>query len=138
MPNLTVGRTVPPIVHEVRNGPGQPLDAVTRASMEPRFGQDFSTVRIHNDTRAAASAAAVNALAYTVGTHIAFARGNYSPDTVEGGRLLAHELAHTIQQSPAPAGFSSDGGLRVGDPQGSLEQEADALAEQARRLRPSR
>src|SRR6266481_6002155 len=56
---------VPPIVHEVLRSPGQPLDAATRAFMEPRFGHDFSRVRVHTDAKAAASARAVNALAYT-------------------------------------------------------------------------
>jgi hypothetical protein len=58
---------VPPIVHEVLRSPGQPLDAATRAFFEPRFGHDFSDVRVHTDARAADSALAVNALAYTVG-----------------------------------------------------------------------
>src|SRR5262245_44078336 len=56
---------VPPIVHEVLRSPGQPLDAQTRAFMEPRFGHDFSGVRVHTDARAAESAQAVNSLAYT-------------------------------------------------------------------------
>src|SRR5437870_4603658 len=63
---------VPPIVHEVLRSPGQPLDAVTRALMEPRFGHDFSRVRVHTGARAAESASAVNALAYTVGRDVVF------------------------------------------------------------------
>jgi hypothetical protein len=59
--------TAPPIVHETLSSPGQPLDASTRAFMERRFGHDFSKIRIHADEKAAASARAVNALAYTVG-----------------------------------------------------------------------
>ena len=58
---------VPPIVHDVLRSPGAPLDAQTRAFMEPRFGHDFSRVRVHTDAQAAESARAVNALAYTVG-----------------------------------------------------------------------
>src|SRR5215217_527643 len=90
--------TVPPIVHDVLNSPGQPLDPDTRAFMEPRFGHDFSQVRVHTDVRAVESAQAVNALAYTVGRDIVFQKGHYAPSTYAGQRLLAHELTHTIQQ----------------------------------------
>jgi hypothetical protein len=89
---------VPPIVHEVLGSPGQPLDAETRAFMEPRFGHDFGRVRVHADGKAAESAREVNALAYTVGDHVAFAPGRFAPATVPGQRLLAHELAHVVQQ----------------------------------------
>src|SRR5215217_8995003 len=104
--------SVPPLVHEVLRSPGQPLDAATRAFMEPRFGHDFSTVRVHNDARAAESARAVNALAYTVGHDMAFGAGQYVPETSEGRRLVAHELAHVVQQITAsnqlrPADFAS-------------------------------
>ncbi|MGI8587617.1 MAG: eCIS core domain-containing protein [Chloroflexia bacterium] len=85
---------VPPIVQDVLRSPGQPLDASTRAFMEPRFGHDFSGVRVHTDGRAAQSAAAVNARAYTVGPDVVFGAGQYG-----GEKLLAHELAHVIQQS---------------------------------------
>ncbi|MDQ6867026.1 MAG: DUF4157 domain-containing protein [Pseudomonadota bacterium] len=91
----------PPIVHKVLSSPGQPLDMATRAFMEPRFGHDFSHVRVHTDTKAEESARAVNALAYTVGQNIAFGAGQYAPETAAGRRLTAHELAHTIQQSAA-------------------------------------
>jgi hypothetical protein len=77
---------------------GQPLDPATRAFMEPRFGHDFSKVRIHYDPPAAASAEKLNALAYTRGHDIVFARGAYDPPTEQGRRLLAHELVHTLQQ----------------------------------------
>lgn len=86
------------IVHQVLNSPGQPLDAGTRAFMEPRFGYDLGQVRVHADARAAESADALNALAYTVGNHVAFAARNYAPDTESGRHLLAHELAHVVQQ----------------------------------------
>jgi len=146
----------PPIVHEVLRSPGQSLDAATRAFMEPRFGHDFSRVRVlsaapastqaqltmgqpgdryeqeadqtahavmqratpsitgrgleanpaldfsqvrvHTDSRAAESARAVNALAYTVGQDVVFGAGQYAPGTPEGRRLLAHELTHVVQQ----------------------------------------
>jgi peptidoglycan/xylan/chitin deacetylase (PgdA/CDA1 family) len=90
--------TAPPIVHEVLRSPGQPLDAATRAFFEPRFGRDFSRVRVHADAQAAQSAAAVNSLAYTVGHDVAFASGQYGAGTREGNRVLAHELAHVVQQ----------------------------------------
>lgn len=88
----------PPIVHEVLASPGQPLDAPTRAFMEPRFGRDFSQVRVHTDARANESAWEVNARAYTAGHNIVFADGQFATQTHEGRRLLSHELAHVIQQ----------------------------------------
>src|SRR4029077_9193611 len=93
--------SVPPIVHEVLEAPGQPLDVQTRAFMEPRFGHDFGHVRVHTDVKAADSARAVNALAYTVGRDIVFGAGRYAPDKSEGRGLVAHELAHVLQQSGA-------------------------------------
>jgi uncharacterized protein DUF4157 len=82
-------------------GGGQPLPESTRAFFEPRFGHDFSQVRIHTDTQAAESARDVDALAYTVGNHVVFGAGQYAPRTGEGRRLLAHELTHVIQQRSA-------------------------------------
>ncbi|MEJ2404028.1 MAG: DUF4157 domain-containing protein [Candidatus Thiodiazotropha sp.] len=73
----------------------------TRAFFEPRFGHDFSRVRVHHDPAAAASAEEVAAHAYTVGHHVVFNRGQYAPDTHGGRELLAHELAHVVQQSSA-------------------------------------
>ncbi|MBW7885801.1 MAG: DUF4157 domain-containing protein [Caldilineaceae bacterium] len=77
---------------------GRPLDRGLRAAMEARFGHDFSQVRVHTDSRAAASAQAANAQAYTVGSHIYFAPQRYAADTPAGRRLVAHELAHVVQQ----------------------------------------
>jgi len=90
--------TVPPIVHEVLRAPGRPLDTATLGFMEPRFGRDFSHVRVHADSQAAESARSVNALAYTVGQNIVFDSGQYAPATPGGQRLLAHELTHVLQQ----------------------------------------
>src|SRR5712671_3809831 len=92
---------VPPIVHEVLRSSGQALDAHTRSFFEPRFDYDFSQVRVHADAKAAESAQAVNALAYTVGQDIVFGAGQYAPGTNAGQRLLAHELTHTAQQRTA-------------------------------------
>src|SRR5215211_2391155 len=86
--------SVPPIVHEVIHSPGKPLDTDTRGLMEPRLGHDFANVRVHTDTRAAESAQAVDALAYTVGRDVVFGARQYEPGTTEGRRLLAHELTH--------------------------------------------
>jgi hypothetical protein len=88
----------PPIVHEVLNSPGQRLDPATQTYFERRFGHDFGNVRIHADAKAAESARAVNASAYTVGLDVSFAAGQYRVNTSEGRRLLAHELTHVIQQ----------------------------------------
>lgn len=85
----------PPIVHEVLLSPGRPLDPATRAFFEPRFGHDFSEVRVHTDTKAAQSARLVSARAFTVGQDIVFGSGQYGPRRRE---LLAHELTHVIQQ----------------------------------------
>lgn len=95
--------TAPPIVQDVLNSRGQPLDPATRGLMEARFGHDFSKVRVHTDARASESAHAINALAYTVGSDVVFGAGRYAPDSSQGKRLLAHELAHTIQQAPGIA-----------------------------------
>jgi hypothetical protein len=92
------GAAAPPIVHEVLRSTGQPLDAKTRSFMEPRFGRSFADVRIHADTQAAESARSVSARAYTAGGDVVFAAGQYTPDTSAGRRLLAHELAHVVQQ----------------------------------------
>ncbi|WP_322755332.1 eCIS core domain-containing protein [Frankia sp. Cas3] len=122
----TPANEAPPIVHEVLRSSGRALDAPTRAVMEPRFGADFSRVRVHTDTQAAQSARAVHALAYTVGPHIAFDEGRYSPATDTGRRLLAHELTHVVQQAanPAPLGTS----LRVGDSTDPAEHTAARVA----------
>jgi hypothetical protein len=93
----------PPIVHKVLASPGQPLDASTRSFMEPRFGYDFAKVCIHMDNRAAESAAAVKALAYTAGEHIILGAAQYAPGSLDGQRLLAHELAHVVQQNRGQA-----------------------------------
>jgi hypothetical protein len=80
---------------------GQPLDAVTRAFFEPRFGRDFSNVRVHTNKAAGESARSINAHAYTFGSNVVFAPGKYNPHSIDGRSLLAHELSHTIQQGPA-------------------------------------
>lgn len=86
-------------VENVLASPGRALDAATREFFAARFGHDFAEVRVHDDATAAASARAVHALAYTVGTDVVFGAGHYAPSTSAGRHLLAHELTHVIQQS---------------------------------------
>ena len=88
----------PARVHEVLRSPGQPLDPATRGFMEPRFGRDFSGVRVHTNSAAAQSARDVNAQAYTVGHNVVFGSGQFAPGTNEGQKLLAHELTYVVQQ----------------------------------------
>ena len=103
----------PPSVQTVLNSPGHPLDPGVRSFMEPRFGCDFSHVRVHNDHRASQSAKDVNAVAYTVGSNIVFDAGRYAPQTDSGRRLLGHELAHVVQQSHASLQASDPNMLSV-------------------------
>jgi hypothetical protein len=98
--------------------------------MEPRFGRDLGRVRVHTDARAAESARAVNALAYTVGQDVVFGAGRYSPRSIAGRALIAHELAHTVQQQSASAGAASDSP--------ALEHEADRAAMDVVAGRPAR
>lgn len=96
-----------PLVGEVLRSPGQPLDAATRSFMEPRFGHDFSRVRVHTDGAAAVSAREVGARAYTVGSHIVFGQGRSASALGSDRHLLAHELAHVVQQGEAALPSSS-------------------------------
>jgi hypothetical protein len=93
------GSEAPPIVNEVLRSPCQPLDPSTRQFMESRFGHDFGQVRVHTDAKAVESSRAVNARAFTVGRDLVFGSKQYAPHTATGQRLLAHELAHVVQQS---------------------------------------
>jgi hypothetical protein len=81
------------------DGRGQPLPDDSRAFFEPRFGHDFSEVRVHTDEKAAESAQALNAAAFTIGRDVVFAQGRYAPETGPGKSLLAHELTHVVQQN---------------------------------------
>jgi hypothetical protein len=122
IPEHTVNE-VPSIVQEVLSSAGQPLDSETRAFMEPRFGHDFSQVRIHTNEIASQSAQAVNALAYTVGSDIVFDKGQFAPDANDGKFLLAHELTHVVQQS---AGLVT--GSPISDPSDTVELAATEAA----------
>jgi len=105
---------------------GRPLPESVRAFFEPRFGRDFSHVRVHSDDRAARSAGAINAQAFTTGRNIVFGSGQYSPESTSGRKLLAHELTHVVQQGSGvrPSMIQRQGGA----PQG-----AKAKAEAARK-----
>ena len=89
----------PASVHSVLRSSGEPLAASTRTFFEPRFRQDLSHVRVHADDEAEQSAREINALAYTVGSHVVFGADRYAPSSTEGRQLLAHELAHVFQQN---------------------------------------
>ncbi|MCU0526247.1 MAG: DUF4157 domain-containing protein [Elainella sp. Prado103] len=113
---------IPAIVRSVINSDrGRPLEPAVQAEMESRFQQDFSQVRIHTDSKAMESAQAVNANAYTVKQDIAFDVGQYAPESKTGKHLLAHELAHVVQQSRGGAAPSHS-------PNNSLEQSANQAA----------
>lgn len=118
---------VPPIVQDVVSSPGQPLETGIRSLLEPRFGHDFSHVRVHTDQRAAESADAVRAFAYAVGSDLVFGAGRYEPRTERGSRLLAHELTHVVQQSRGSAAIQP--AKPISDPSDSAEVEADFTAQ---------
>jgi hypothetical protein len=124
-PNEETGKHVPAIVGEVLRSTGNSLDPDTRAFMEPRFGQDLSQVRVHIDAKAAESARTINAAAYTIGQHVVFGAGRYEPAVNAGRELLAHELAHTLQQRQA-----SDAQLVI-DNEADHEREASVVADNA-------
>lgn len=103
VPNSAGSSDASPAVLEVLRSPGHPLDARTRSFMEPRFAKNFGNVRVHSDAQAVQSAQAVQARAYTVGHHVVLGAGEYAPGTTAGRALLAHELAHVVQQSSVAA-----------------------------------
>ncbi|QKE63251.1 DUF4157 domain-containing protein [Aquipseudomonas campi] len=122
---------------------GEPLPGAARAFFEPRFGHDFAQVRVHRDNAAANSARDVAAHAYTVGRHVVFAQGRYAPDSGSGRALLAHELAHVVQQGASAVGNQRV--QRTGDGAGGSSAsapppavaEAEAVAEPAQRVPPT-
>jgi phosphoglycolate phosphatase-like HAD superfamily hydrolase len=124
--NPSTPPAVPPIVHDVLRSSGQPINTGIRTLMEPRFGHDFSNVRVHTDAMAAESARSVNALAYTVGRDVVFGSGQYTPDSTTGKQLIAHELTHVVQQQSP----TSVGGLQLaGGPSNEpFEREANNAA----------
>jgi len=105
---------------ELTSGFARSLDASVRSSFEPRFQQDFSRVRVHTDDRAASTATAANARAYTLGNNIFFNAGQYQPRSENGRRLLAHELTHVVQQKKGAFEAPS----APGNPSTEVEHEA--------------
>jgi hypothetical protein len=96
------------LVDRVLSAPGQALNDTVRGFMEERFGRDFGDVRVHLDDQAAQSARSVGAFAYTVDRHVVFDQGRYEPHSPVGQRLLAHELAHVVQQSRGGTAIDAD------------------------------
>ena len=141
--NASAGGTqaAPPSVSRAVGQAGEPLGQAERAYFEPRFGHDFGKVRVHRDAAAAASARDVAARAYTVGQHVVFGAGSYAPASRGGRSLIAHELAHVVQQtgtvqrhsiSALPVGRSSSGDEEEEMPQAApvatAEEEQDGDA----------
>jgi hypothetical protein len=109
--------------------PGSPLPSAIRIEAERRFARSLAGVRLHTDSEAAASATAIQARAYTVGSHIVFAAGEYQPDTQAGRQLLTHELTHVAQQaSSAPVGLRIGNMLPIGSADSAPEREAERIA----------
>lgn len=121
-----------PEVGDIPTGGGQPLDVSARRSLEDHFQSDLSDVQVHTDSEAAKSAARMDALAYAAGRDLYFAAGMYSPASRDGQRLLAHEVAHVVQQSSGMTPGIAEkpaGGVVIGAPDDPLEAEADRAAE---------
>lgn len=121
-----------PVLDVVGSGGGQPLEPEVRGEMEARLGHDFGDVRLHTDSAATASAQAVNAHAYTVGSNVVFQRDQYDPSSTVGRTMLAHELTHVVQQRSGPVeGTETGTGVKVSDPGDRFEREAVSTAEAA-------
>lgn len=103
-------------------GGGKPLSEEARSFFEPRFGRDFSDVRVHTGTDADQAARSINATSFTMGSDIAFAKGNYDPDSTEGKQLLAHELTHVVQQGESKPRSSETIQRNNEDGEGGCEQ----------------
>ena len=118
-----------PVTEVVGRGSGRPLEAPVRQRMEASFGADFSDVRVHTGIAAAASAQAVDALAYTVGNEIVLGKDN-APDSSTHERTLAHELTHVVQQRSGPVdGTPVAGGISFSGPTDRFETAAEATAD---------
>ncbi|HYC62443.1 MAG TPA: DUF4157 domain-containing protein [Thermoanaerobaculia bacterium] len=129
MPKARPGGITPnadPRAIRAQLGAGRSLDGSARSRMERAFGHDFSNVRIHAGARAAAVSSSLNARAFTIGSDIAFGPGEYKPGTLVGDAILAHELAHVVQQSASSPTTSHK--KRGANEYGSLEEDADRSA----------
>jgi len=117
------------LVEHGTSGTARPLESATRAALEPKFRHSFENVRVFADDRAAESADALAAQAYAVGSNIVFNAGRYEPNSSEGQRLLAHELAHTIQQGGTAGHVSLPSELNVSQSGETNESEAKQAAD---------
>jgi hypothetical protein len=115
-------------------GPGRPLGTPLREAMEPQFGVDLASVRIHDGPEADAAARSIDALAFTLGPNIAFAAGRFAPDTDAGLHLLGHELAHVAQQGGAAPGMAYRQAA-AGGPSGDCESLFEQIKELVRSLK---
>jgi Domain of unknown function (DUF4157) len=117
----------------LQQGGGESLSASERSFFEPRFGHDFSQVKIHQGTLASEVNNAINARAFTIGQDVVFGSGQYQPSTSEGKRLLAHELTHVVQQSgqffPSTTNFSKSETSNLGDSDSPAVQSINTFAE---------
>jgi hypothetical protein len=114
---------------------GVQLPAALRRSFAPLYGSNFADVRVHHGATSHAAAREVSARAFTLGQHIHFAAGEYRPHEREGQRLIAHELAHTLQQRGMVDDADAD--IAIDAPGSALEREADAAADAAIAGRPA-
>lgn len=114
---------LPKAVPETLRSVGRPIDSAARAELESRTGRDLSHIRVHTDEQSTASARALDARAYTAGSHIVFGQGEYAPNTTEGRRLLAHEAAHALHQTELGAARPG-----VAPPDSIGERRADEFA----------
>jgi hypothetical protein len=113
---------------QAARGGGSGLDGGARERIAPALGDDLSDVRVHTDQNADSLARSVSARAFTTGSDVFFASGEYRPGTSSGEDLLSHELAHVVQQRGAP----TSGPLVVSQPGDALEQDAERAASNAR------
>ncbi|HWU90871.1 MAG TPA: DUF4157 domain-containing protein [Kofleriaceae bacterium] len=125
----SVARRAPLEISSAIQAPGRPLEPAERVWAEARFGHDFSRIRVHAEGEAATSARELGARAFAVGADLVFAPGEWSPGTERGRRLLAHELAHAVQQG-MPGGAMPLGGVPIHENQ-ALERDADRAADHA-------
>jgi hypothetical protein len=123
---LEGGRVHPSVTAQIAaaRGRGAPLEPAVRAEMSQVLGHDFGDVRVHTDPLAGALARSVEARAFTTGADVFFGAGEYAPASAQGRGLLAHELAHVIQQRGTP----TSGDMRVSEPGDALEREAERAA----------
>jgi hypothetical protein len=126
LPNGRAHPDVESTIAQTRGG-GSSLDAGVANRLGPQFGDNLSDVRVHTDDTADTLASSVSAKAFTTGSDVYFAKGEYNPGSAEGDHLLAHELTHVVQQRDAP----TSGPLQVSNPGEPLEVEADRTADAA-------